>query len=109
MGALFHTPTALADRDAVIARLAGRQVIVLTPFGDAGLDVLPLADAHVLVVGNEKRGVHPRWADVATARAAIPMGGIVDSLNVATAAAIVLWEAYRRASGRSSGTGVMGA
>jgi tRNA G18 (ribose-2'-O)-methylase SpoU len=29
-----------------------------------------------------------------TARVAIPMRGVVDSLNVATTAAIVLWEAF---------------
>jgi TrmH family RNA methyltransferase len=95
MGALFHTPACAAERATLVARVAalGRPVVVLSPDGDA-LHALP-RDATV-VLGNERHGVHPSWHDVTTARVALPMRGIVDSLNVATTAAIVLWEAFRR-------------
>jgi len=97
MGTLFHTPVCQARRDDAAARIKalGRPVVVLTPEGDHPVDALPDGDM-VLVLGNEKRGIHTRWRELATARVAIPMGGIIDSLNVATAAAIMLWEAYRR-------------
>ena len=97
MGALFHTPVCAADRAAVVARIAalGKPVLVLAPDGDVPIAGLPLADDFVIVVGNERHGVHPLWHDVTTARIAIPMVGIVDSLNVATSAAILLWEAFR--------------
>ena len=89
MGALFHTPTCTADRAALVERARGRPVIVLAPDG-APLAALP--ERALVVLGNERHGVHPMWHAVTTTRVAIPMVGIVDSLNVATAAAIVLWE-----------------
>lgn len=98
MGALFLTPTAACDRGVLVARVAAldRRVVALTPDGDAPLTAL---DGAIVVLGNERYGVHPAWHDVTTARVSIPMGGEVDSLNVATAAAVVLWEAFR-AGGR---------
>jgi len=95
MGALFHTPVCTADRAALVARVAtlGRPVVVLAPDGEP-LATLP-RDA-TIVLGNERHGVHPSWHDVTTARVALPMRGIVDSLNVATTAAIVLWETSGR-------------
>jgi TrmH family RNA methyltransferase len=99
MGAHFHTLISAADGASLAARVArlGRAVAVLTPDGDARPDALPFHDHPVLVFGNEKRGVHARWLELATLRVAIPMCGEVDSLNMATAAAIILWEAFRRA------------
>ena len=92
MGALFHTPVCTAERSAVVAQAAARgPVVVLAPDG-ASLSTLP-RDA-TIVLGNERYGVHPSWHDVTTMRVALPMRGIVDSLNVATTAAIVLWEAF---------------
>jgi TrmH family RNA methyltransferase len=94
MGALFHTPTAVCDRASLVARVAAlqRPVVVLAPDGDARVDAI--GDG-IVVFGNERYGVHPAWHDVTTARVAIPMTGVVDSLNVATTAAIVLWETFR--------------
>ena len=97
MGTLFHTPVCQVGRAAAAARIEalGRPIVVLTPEGDHPVDALP-AGPMVLVLGNEKRGIHTRWRELATHRVAIPMGGIIDSLNVATAAAVMLWEVYRR-------------
>lgn len=92
MGAVFHTPTCAVERQVAIAQVGVRPVIALAPDGDARLDALP--DHAIVVFGNERYGVHPAWHDATTARVAIPMRGIVDSLNVATSAAIVLWEAF---------------
>lgn len=92
MGALFHTPTCACERAALIARARGRPIFALAPDGTARLSALP-RDA-LVVFGNERHGVHPAWHDVTTARIAIPMRGMVDSLNVATTAAIVLWEGF---------------
>lgn len=101
MGALFHTPTTTCDRAVLVARVAAldRRVVTLAP--DGGHPLGGLGDA-VVVLGNERHGVHPSWEAVATARVAIPMGGVVDSLNVATTAAIVLWEAFRAGPGVSA-------
>ncbi|MCW5808076.1 MAG: RNA methyltransferase [Deltaproteobacteria bacterium] len=101
LGAVFSTPACMADRAQLIAQLAGkRPILAVVPDGEHRVDTMPLDGDPILVVGNEKRGVHPRWLEVATARIAIPMRTsdvALDSLNVATAATVVLWEAYRRA------------
>ena len=58
-----------------------------------GLDLTgPLA----CVVGAEHAGVSPAWLTAAAQTAAIPMVGKVNSLNVSTSAAIVLFEAVRQ-------------
>jgi TrmH family RNA methyltransferase len=101
LGAVFSTPACMVDRAALIAQLvaAKRPIVAVVPDGEHRVDAMPLEGDPVFVVGNEKRGVHPRWLEVATARVAIPMRTsdvALDSLNVATAATVVLWESYRR-------------
>jgi RNA methyltransferase, TrmH family len=93
MGAVFHTPVAVADRASLVPRIAalGRPVVVLSP---DGAPLATVARDAIVVVGNERYGVHPAFHDVTTSRVALPMTGIVDSLNVATSAAIVLWETF---------------
>lgn len=49
-----------------------------------------------LVFGNEMRGVQPEVLSLCTNSLEIPQDGIKHSLNVATAAGIVLWEVYRQ-------------
>ena len=44
-----------------------------------------------LVLGGERNGVSPEAIEVADAAVAIPMLGMANSLNVATAAAILLY------------------
>lgn len=107
MGALFHVPTFTVQREPAIAWVErqGRPVIALTPDGEAAVDEAPLADGPVMIVGNEKRGVHPDWMKIATVRLAIPMvGATVDSLNATTSAAVMLWEAFRRRNALSAGS-----
>ena len=49
-----------------------------------------------VAVGTEQTGLDAVALDAATHRVRIPMAGRADSLNVATAAAIVLYEAVRQ-------------
>ena len=55
-----------------------------------------------LLLGNEKAGVTPEAAALADRHVIIPMLGMVQSLNVSVAAAVILFEAQRqrRAAGR---------
>jgi tRNA (guanosine-2'-O-)-methyltransferase len=50
----------------------------------------------VILLGNEKDGVSPRAAALADAHVIIPMLGMVQSLNVSVAAAVILFEAQRQ-------------
>jgi TrmH family RNA methyltransferase len=49
-----------------------------------------------LVMGSERYGIHPDWQPFADAAVSIPMAGGVDSLNVANAATILLFEIASR-------------
>ncbi len=63
---------------------------------------LPLEDAVAglgrvaLLLGAEGAGLTPQWQQAADRRAVIPMGGGIDSLNVAAAAAVACYVAARR-------------
>lgn len=50
----------------------------------------------LLVVGNETAGMSAAWRDACDAVVRIPIGGAASSLNAATAASIVLYEAARQ-------------
>jgi tRNA G18 (ribose-2'-O)-methylase SpoU len=78
-----------------ILPLAGFTTIALTP--DASGDVADVrADRVALLVGNEGNGLSDAVLASADVRAAIPMAKGVDSLNVATAAAVALALLRRR-------------
>jgi TrmH family RNA methyltransferase len=49
-----------------------------------------------VVVGSEGRGLSPAALERASSRVRIPLAGAVESLNVAAAAALVLFEAARQ-------------
>jgi tRNA G18 (ribose-2'-O)-methylase SpoU len=52
--------------------------------------------ATAVVVGGERYGVTSDWLAAADETVAIPMAGAADSVNVAVAAGVVLFEAARR-------------
>jgi TrmH family RNA methyltransferase len=100
MGAAFRLPAAWADPAALLAWIEARGVELVVAAAD-GAPVSrqsrrgrpPLA----LVVGNEGAGVGPILASAARRRVAIPLAPGVESLNVAVAAGILLYEVSRDA------------
>jgi TrmH family RNA methyltransferase len=98
MGALFRLPAVAADDPTFLAwlRSTGSRLVV----ADArGADVRnfrrdPKA-ALALVVGNEGAGVRAPLLEQAAARIAIPLRPGAESLNVAVAAGILLYEVTR--------------
>jgi TrmH family RNA methyltransferase len=97
VGALFLQPVSVASADEAIAWLKGSGVQLVTSSPDADLAFwdAELTGPTAIVVGSEQHGVTPRWLDHADAAVAIPMAG-VDSLNVAVAASVLLFEAVRQ-------------
>jgi len=81
---LTNWPDDLRSRVAA----AGLEVVALTPAGDADLRHMPAPAA--FLVGAEGPGLSPGALAAASRRIRIPMATGVDSLNVATAAAIAL-------------------
>jgi len=55
-----------------------------------------LSGPTVLVLGGEGKGIRPRVASACDGLLALPKSGLVDSLNVASAAAALLFEAVRQ-------------
>ena len=92
LGHALRIPTARLTNwpDDLLSRVAaaGLEVVALTPAGDTDLRDLPARVA--FLVGAEGPGLSSGALSAAGRRARIPMAAGVDSLNVATAAAIAL-------------------
>jgi TrmH family RNA methyltransferase len=97
-GAVFSVPVAEASGADTLAWLRSRQiaVVVTTPDTDLLYTDVDLRGPTAVVVGTEKYGLTQRWLAEADHRVRIPMHGHIDSLNVATSAALVLYEALRQ-------------
>ena len=99
-GSLFHIPVA-RDRDVrrVIGQLeySGLSTFATTMNGEVNLAAPgeTLAQPTAWLFGNEAHGLDPEVLDAATARVSIPIHGNAESLNLATAAAICLWESSK--------------
>jgi TrmH family RNA methyltransferase len=95
MGALFRLPHCHADDAATLAMLAarGNGLWAMT------LDGVPLTQARAraiaLLLGNEGAGVRPELLARAAERVTIPIHDGAESLNVAVAAGIALFEVTR--------------
>lgn len=101
-GTVFSVPIAAAPADAVLhwlrehgLRIVAAKVDAPRLHTDADLTG-PLA----IVLGNEASGLSDAWAapDVESLR--LPMLGVADSLNVAVAGAVLLYEARRQRDGQ---------
>ncbi len=57
---------------------------------------LDLSEKVAIVLGNEHRGVSEEAAELADETFMVPMHGMVQSLNVSVAAAVILYEALRQ-------------
>lgn len=70
--------------------------ICTVPRGGTPLDEIDLSGRHAWAFGGEGRGVRDVMAAAATQRASIPIARAAESLNVAIAASICLYESARR-------------
>jgi 23S rRNA (guanosine2251-2'-O)-methyltransferase len=98
-GAVEHLAIARVENlaDTLIrARRPGLWSYAAAPGGDPPYDRHDYRDGTLFVMGAEGRGLRPRVRGVCDAVATIPMRGRVDSLNVGTAAAVLLFEAVRQ-------------
>jgi len=93
-GTHHWVPWGQADSAIEVVRAArsnGYQIVAIEQTsGAVGLDRFLPQYPICVVLGSERAGVSPAVLDLADAAVAIPMRGMANSLNVATAAAIVL-------------------
>ena len=97
-GTVFAVPVAAAPTADVLAWLDERGValVATTPDTDVDYADLDYTGPVAIAVGAEKTGLTDEVLRAATHRVRIPMVGRADSLNVATSAAIVAYEAVRQ-------------
>ncbi|MDX6545115.1 MAG: rRNA (guanosine2251-2-O)-methyltransferase [Gaiellales bacterium] len=101
-GAVEHLPIALVDNlaDTLLrARRPGLWTYAADSEADRPYDAHDYRDGTLFVLGAEGRGLRPRVRAACDATAAIPMRGRIESLNVSTAAAVLLFEATRQRRG----------
>jgi len=93
-GYVFALPVVSATTEELLAfaRAERTRLLVMTPHADLELDrVATLSERLMLVFGSEKDGCSLDLLNAADLRARIPIDSRVESLNVSTAAAILLF------------------
>lgn len=96
--AVFALPCAEADNPSSLAWFRGRgvKIVAATPSADKVFWDVDLTGPVVIAVGAEKEGLSDFWMDQADEKVLIPMAGRVNSLNLAQAATLFLYEAARQ-------------
>jgi tRNA G18 (ribose-2'-O)-methylase SpoU len=86
--AVPFAPLGWLDEGISLLRHNGFRIVALTPGGEVPIREAGLTGKVALLVGSEGPGLTPEALQAADVRVRIPMAAGVDSLNVATAAAI---------------------
>lgn len=98
MGSMYHLPIVEADLGLLLPRARERGVRLVTTSLQAQSSCYDtdLRQPTWLILGNEGRGVSPEVAALSDVQVIIPMQGKAESLNVAMAATVLLFEASRQ-------------
>ncbi len=98
VGTLFTLPVIEASGDEVLNWLKNNkiQIVAATPAADVNYTDADLSGDVAIVVGTEQLGLSDKWLDAADIRVKIPMRGVADSLNVAMATTLLMYEALRQ-------------
>jgi TrmH family RNA methyltransferase len=100
MGALFRQ-TLIRTHDRSFRNWVRRhrcRVIGASPDGSADLHRFDYPRPTILVLGEERQGLTPLQRDLCSDFVRIPMVGAADSLNLAVAGSLLLYEVYRARS-----------
>jgi len=101
-GAVNRIPIAEVEDPAALVemlRASGARVLAADEKGGTACAECDFCVPTALILGNEGRGVRPELAARCDGRVCIPMSGSIASLNVAAAAAVLLYEAWRQKHG----------
>jgi TrmH family RNA methyltransferase len=98
VGCLFTNQVASATSEETLAWLKTNNIVVYSTYLDASKPyhtvdyTMPCA----IVMGTESTGLSNAWTSSGQTPVIIPMNGKVDSMNVSTAAAVIVFEARRQ-------------
>ena len=97
MGALFAQTLVRTRHDALRGWIARHRAMVVGAAPDAQVSFqrLRYREPTLLLLGNERKGLSPAQRALSNHQVRIPMNGTVDSLNLAIAGSMLLYEARR--------------
>ena len=100
LGGFFNVPTVQCSSEDAITFLKEKGVQVLSTYLEASVPYYStdMKKPTALVMGSEAFGISETWVKASTQNIIIPMTGVIDSLNVSSAASIVMFEAKRQRS-----------
>jgi RNA methyltransferase, TrmH family len=100
MGSLFSRPVLSLEAPEVIEFLQEKRfkIVAATPVSSKSFWAEDFTTSTAIILGEEHAGLSKEWLEAATTHVTIPMSGLADSLNVATAGALLLYEALRQRS-----------
>ena len=98
VGTLFTIPVVEASSAETLCWLQEQKikVIATTPSAEKEFTHADLTGGIAIAVGTEQLGLSETWMHAADLEVRIPMHGVADSLNVATATTLLLYEAVRQ-------------
>lgn len=106
VGTLFTVPLAEAGTPEAIAWLQqqGIRSVAASPHATQLYTALDMTGPTAIIVGAEQFGLSREWMAAADEQVRIPMQGQADSLNVAAAATILLYEVVRQRTQAAAGS-----
>ncbi|HEY8934504.1 MAG TPA: RNA methyltransferase [Cyclobacteriaceae bacterium] len=103
VGCVFTKQIASATSTDTVAWLKKHKIAIYGTYLKASVqyNVIDYTKPSAIVMGTESTGLSDTWVKNSDANIIIPMQGIIDSMNVSTAAAVVVFEALRQRGFRS--------
>ena len=97
-GSVLNIPILFEDRNSLVDKLKGLDIplVVTTPDAERSLFDAGLRPPLALAFGNESRGISPVLKRAASLSIRVPIQGRAESLNVASTAAVCIYEALRQ-------------
>lgn len=98
VGTLFTVPVVEAKGSDALNFLKRQHILIVaaTPQAEKEYTKTDLTKPLAIVVGTEQLGLSKNWLEAADIQVRIPMLGVADSLNVATATTLLLYEVLRQ-------------
>ncbi len=98
VGCVFTQPVAAASSEDTIAWLRQNRIKIYATALTASVryDTVNFKNASAIVMGTEATGLTELWLEASDQNIIIPMQGVIDSMNVSAAAAVVVFEAARQ-------------
>lgn len=100
VGTLFTVPVVEVSSEEALSWLNDNhiQIVATSPDASSTFTQTDLSGPVAIAVGTEQLGLSEKWMKKADIQVSIPMHGAADSLNVATATTLLLYEVLRQRS-----------